>query len=205
MKVKAFQKHSGYVVPIDRANIDTDIIFPKQFLKHIERTGFGKYLMYDWRFNSNGEPRSDFVLNQQEYKNASILLTRENFGSGSSRENAVWALQDFGFQVIVAPSFADIFKINCSKTGLLLVELDTETVETLFEKVNHNPGYSLQVDLDTKTVKDDFSWKESFFIDHHTRIKLLNGWDDISLTLQAEEQIKRFEEQRPFYMDPQIS
>lgn len=203
--MEPFHSHKGQAVPINRQDIDTDIIIPKQFLKRIERTGFGQYLMYDWRFHSDGEPRADFVLNQEKYKQASILLTRENFGCGSSRENAVWALQDYGFQVIIAPSFADIFKINCSKNGLLLVELENETINELFEKERNTPNFTLEVDLEELRVKGDDGWQDHFSIDAYTRRKFLNGWDDISLTMQQEEYIKTFERQRPFYMDPQIS
>ncbi len=158
--------------------------------------------MHDWRFDNEGNPRPDFVLNQEKYQDATILITRENFGSGSSRENAVWALQDYGFQAIIAPSFADIFKINSSKTGLLLIELDPETVDLLFHKVQNESNYTLHIDLEKEILMDELGWKESFSIDSYTRTKLLNGWDDISFTLKAEDQISKYEKQRPSYMTP---
>jgi 3-isopropylmalate/(R)-2-methylmalate dehydratase small subunit len=200
--MKPFRKHKGPVVPINRADIDTDIIIPKEFLKRIERTGYGKYLMYDWRFGENGEPRDDFVLNDETYKEASILLAGSNFGCGSSRENAVWALHDYGFQVIIAPSFADIFRSNCSKNGLLLIELDDAKMEELFEKETDNPAFSLEVDLGEQIIKDESGWSIPFPVDPNTRHKFLHGLDDIASTLQAEESIEHFEKQRPFYMDP---
>ncbi|MFC7062402.1 3-isopropylmalate dehydratase small subunit [Halobacillus seohaensis] len=200
--MKPFRKHEGSVVPLNRPNIDTDIIIPKEFLKRIERTGFGQYLMYDWRFDESGEPREDFVLNFKKYKQASILLTGNNFGSGSSRENAVWALQDYGFQVIIAPSFADIFRINCSKNGLLLIELEQSLINDLFEKEKSFPGYTMEVDLEEGMIKDEQGWSIPFTVDEHTRHKFLNGLDDIALTLQSEKSIKNFEKQRPSYMSP---
>ncbi|UOR13558.1 3-isopropylmalate dehydratase small subunit [Halobacillus amylolyticus] len=200
--MKPFRKHKGSVVPLNRTNIDTDIIIPKEFLKRIERTGFGQFLMHDWRFQEDGEPREDFVLNFNKYQEASILLTGENFGSGSSRENAVWALQDYGFQVIIAPSFADIFRINCSKNGLLLIELEQSLMNDLFEKEEYIDGYTLQVDLQEGIIKDQQGWSIPFTLDSHTRHKFLNGLDDIALTLEAEDNIKEFEKNRPFYMNP---
>lgn len=145
--MEAFKKFTGTVVPLDRANIDTDVILPKQFLKRIEKRGYGQYLFYDWRYTDHGEPEPDFLLNKSEYRQAQVLLTRENFGCGSSREHAPWALEDFGFKSIIAPSFADIFYNNCFKNGILPITLPSEQVQQLFEKTDVNPGYQLTVDL----------------------------------------------------------
>lgn len=200
--MKPFRKYTGSVVPLNKSNIDTDIIIPTEFLKRVERTGYGQHLMYYWRFDENGEPRPDFVLNNKTYKQATILLSGDNFGCGSSRENAVWALHDYGFQVILAPSFADIFKGNCSKNGLLLIELEHIQMEELFDLEQNNPNFSLQVDLENQIIQDESGWATSFQVAPHIRHKFLNGLDDIDETMTADDNISRFEQQRAFYMDP---
>ncbi|ASN04501.1 3-isopropylmalate dehydratase small subunit [Virgibacillus necropolis] len=202
--MKPFRKYTGSVAPLNKSNIDTDIIIPTEFLKRVERTGYGKHLMYYWRFDDAGKPQTDFVLNKEKYKQASILLTGDNFGCGSSRENAVWALHDYGFQVIIAPSFADIFKGNCSKNGLLLIELEHEQIEALFDLEKNNPNFSLQVDLENEIIQVESGWATSFSIASHIRHKFLNGLDDIDVTMTAEENISRFEQQRAYYMDPYV-
>src|SRR3954453_17648181 len=153
-----FNKHTGLVAPMDRANVDTDQIIPKQFLKRIERTGFGQFLFFDWRFKDDGSDNPEFELNKPQYKGASILLARRNFGSGSSREHAPWALEDYGFLVVIAPSFADIFYNNCFKNGMLPVKLPEETVEELFQRTEAKEGYTLTVDLEKCVVTDDSGW-----------------------------------------------
>lgn len=190
----------GIVAPLDRVNVDTDQIIPKQFLKRIERTGFGRFLFYDWRYLPDGSPNPDFVLNQDPWKNATILLTRSNFGCGSSREHAPWALVDFGFRAILAPSFADIFYNNCFKNGLLPVVLPGEVIDELFKKVRaHQEGYRLVVDLEKQEVREA-TGKESlvarFDVDPFRRECLLKGWDDIALTLQYEAAIAEYERRR---------
>jgi len=184
------------VAPLDRLNVDTDQIIPKQFLKRVERTGFGQFLFYDWRYLNDGQPNPDFELNAERYQGASILLTRDNFGCGSSREHAPWALMDYGFRVIIAPSFADIFYNNCFKNGILPVVLDAATVQELFEKVEAKPGYSLTVDLEKCEIRDDDGWVIPFSVDEHRRYRLLEGLDDIGLTLKHEEAIKAYEEKK---------
>lgn len=190
----------GIVAPLDRVNVDTDQIIPKQFLKRIERTGFGRFLFYDWRYLPDGSPNPDFVLNQDPWKNATILLTRSNFGCGSSREHAPWALVDFGFRAILAPSFADIFYNNCFKNGLLPVVLPGEVIDELFKKVRaRQEGYRLVVDLEKQEVREA-TGKESlvarFDVDPFRRECLLKGWDDIALTLQHEAAIAEYERRR---------
>ncbi|MDI3257582.1 MAG: 3-isopropylmalate dehydratase small subunit [Kyrpidia sp.] len=200
--MKPFTQHEGLVAPLDRVNVDTDQIIPKQFLKRIQRTGFGQFLFYDWRFREDGTPDPDFVLNRAEYRQASILLARDNFGCGSSREHAPWALQDFGFRVIVAPSFADIFYNNCFKNGLLPLRLPGEVVDRLFAEVQRRPGYRLTVDLESCEVRDGQGWKTGFDIDPFRRESLLKGLDDIGMTLSKEMQISRYEQKIPGYMVP---
>ncbi|WP_174614503.1 3-isopropylmalate dehydratase small subunit [Virgibacillus ihumii] len=200
--MKPFKKYSGSVVPINKSDIDTDIIIPTEFLKRTERTGFGKHLMYYWRYDDSGAIHEDFELNQSQYNDASILLAGSNFGCGSSRENAVWALYDYGFRVVVAPSFADIFQNNSSKNGLLLIELDELEMDSLFDREKNHPGFSLEVDLKSQVLKDQTGWSLPFSIDPYVRMKFLEGLDDIDLTLQAENQINEFEKQRPFYLNP---
>ena len=199
-----FTVHEGLVAPLDRANVDTDAIIPKQFLKSIRRTGFGPNLFDEWRYLDHGEPGQDcsnrpvnpeFVLNQPRYQGASILLTRKNFGCGSSREHAPWALQQFGFRAIVAPSFADIFFNNCYKSGLLPVVLGEDEVDALFKAVEAKEGFKLVVDLESQRIgSQDGSLSFGFAIDEFRKYCLLNGLDDIGLTLRHAEEIRAFEQ-----------
>ncbi len=195
----------GLVAPLDRANIDTDAIIPKQFLKSIERSGFGRYLFDEWRYLDHGEPgkevsqrilNPDFILNQNRFQGAKILLTRANFGCGSSREHAPWALQDYGFQVILAPSYADIFFNNSFKIGLLPIVLKENIVDQIFREVNLNVGYSLAVNLEEQTVVTPAGEVHTFDIDSFRKENLLNGLDEIGLTLQYASKIKSFEDKR---------
>ena len=196
-----FRQLTGIVVPIDRVNVDTDQLIPKQFLKLLERKGLGKYLFNDWRFNLDGSPKSDFVLNNPRYKGGRILLARENFGSGSSREHAVWALKDYGFSVLIAPSFADIFYNNCFKNGILPIVLDESAVSRLFAEVARQEGYSVNVDLETQAIRKPDGDVLHFKIDLFKRKCLLEGLDDISLTLQHEQKIHAYEQGlKPFQM-----
>ena len=201
--MKAFTKLNGLVAPLDRTNVDTDAIIPKQFLKSIRRAGFGPFLFDEWRYLDRGEPDMDctgrpinkeFVLNKPQYKGAEILLTRENFGCGSSREHAPWALEDFGFRVIIAPSFADIFYNNCFKNGLLPIVLDSETVDGLFNELND--GYRLTVDLQTQKIVTPGGREIHFQVDETRKFRLLNGLDDIALTLQQADAIRAYEVER---------
>ena len=189
----SFTVHTGRVLPLDRPNVDTDQIIPKQFLKRIERTGFGKYLFFDWRFLENGSDNPDFELNRPEYKGASVLLARRNFGCGSSREHAPWALADFGFRVLIAPSFADIFYNNSFKNGLLPIRLDEAQVEDLFRRTAQYPGYELTADLETCVLTDTHGLELSFDVEPSRRHNLLNGLDDIGLTLKHEDKIAAYE------------
>ncbi|MEE8327503.1 MAG: 3-isopropylmalate dehydratase small subunit [Nitrosomonadaceae bacterium] len=195
----------GLVVPLDRANIDTDAIIPKQFLKSIKRSGFGRYLFDEWRYLDHGEPgkdaaqripNPDFVLNQTRYQGARILLTRANFGCGSSREHAPWALQDYGFQVILAPSYADIFFNNSFKVGLLPIVLRENIVDQIFREVDLNVGYSLAVNLEDQTVVTPTGEVYTFDIDSFRKENLLNGLDEIGLTLQHAGKIREFEDKK---------
>lgn len=192
--MEPFKTITGIVAPLDRVNVDTDQIIPKQFLKRIERTGFGEFLFYDWRYSDGEKPNPEFILNQKRYKGATILITRNNFGCGSSREHAPWALKDYGFNVIIAPSFADIFFSNCFKNGMLPVVLPESIVEELFQKVLANEGYSLTVDLEFQTLTDNKGWVIKFQIDTFKKKCLLEGLDDIGLTLQHEKKIMDYEE-----------
>jgi 3-isopropylmalate/(R)-2-methylmalate dehydratase small subunit len=203
--MEALQRLSGLVAPLDRANVDTDAIIPKQFLKSIKRTGFGPNLFDEWRYLDIGEPdrdcsgrplNPDFVLNQPRYAGASVLLARANFGCGSSREHAPWALADYGFRVIVAPSFADIFGNNCTKNGLLPIVLDEAEVDRLFQAVEATPGYTLSVDLRAQSVTTPSGEVLRFDIDPEAKHRLLNGLDDIALTLQQAEAIRAYEQRR---------
>lgn len=187
-------KITGVVAPLDKMNVDTDQIIPKQFLKRIERTGFGQFLFYDWRYLDDGSPNPDFELNKDRYKGASILLSRENFGSGSSREHAPWALREYGFRVIIAPSFADIFYNNCFKNSILPVRLNSDTVNELFNDVYSTEGYSLTVDLEKQSIEKPDGDVISFEIDPFRKKTLLEGLDDISLSLRSEDRIKQYEE-----------
>jgi 3-isopropylmalate/(R)-2-methylmalate dehydratase small subunit len=191
--MRAFTIHTGLVVPLDRSNVDTDQIIPKQFLKRIERTGFGQFLFFDWRYLDDGSPNPGFVLNRPEYRGASVLLARRNFGCGSSREHAPWALEDYGFRAVIAPSFADIFYNNCFKNGILPIHLDEQTVDDLFARTLKHPGYQLTVDLAGLAVTDGFGLKLTFEVDAFRRECLLGGLDDIGLTLQHEGKITAYE------------
>ena len=190
--MEPFVKIKGTVATLDRVNVDTDQIIPKQFLKRIERTGYGQFLFYDWRLNEDGSPKPDFGLNAPQFKGASILLTRDNFGCGSSREHAPWALLDYGFRSILAPSFADIFYNNCFKNGMLPVRLPQDQISELFEWVGANSGAQLTVDLESQTLSGD-SMEYPFEVDPFRRNCLLKGLNDIDLTLQYEEQIREYE------------
>ena len=191
-----FKRYTGLVATLDRVNVDTDQIIPKQFLKRIERSGFGQFLFYDWRFNPDGSLKAEFELNQPRFQGASILLARANFGCGSSREHAPWALLDYGFRSIIAPSFADIFYNNCFKNGMLPVQLSEEEVEELFQRASSNPEYELTVDLERQWVTDDLGLRLSFDVDPFRRECLLKGLDDIGLTLQHEDKIREHEARR---------
>ena len=195
--MQSFTTHTGVVATMNRANVDTDQIIPKQFLKRIERTGFGQFLFYDWRFADDGTtPNPEFELNQPEVAGASILVTRKNFGSGSSREHAVWALDDYGFRSVIAPSFADIFFNNCFKNGVLPIVLPESEIDAIFEKAAANSPYELTVDLENQVVKDSEGWQCEFEIDASRRHNLLNGLDDIAQTLQHEAKITEYENAR---------
>lgn len=200
--MKAFTQLNGLACPLDRANVDTDAIIPKQFLKSIKRSGFGPYLFDEWRYTNYGEPgmdcstrpiNKDFVLNQPRYQGAQVLLARYNFGCGSSREHAPWAIEDYGFRVIIAPSFADIFFSNCYKNGILPIVADAAIVDQLFKECEANEGYKLNVDLSSQTVTLPSGKTFSFDITPHRKHCLLNGLDEIGLTLQHAGEIKAFE------------
>lgn len=203
--MQKFTVLDGVVMPLDRANVDTDAIIPKQFLKSIKRSGFGPNLFDEWRYLDHGEPgrdnskrplNSDFVLNQPRYKGAQILLARENFGCGSSREHAPWALEDYGFRAIIATSFADIFFNNCFKNGLLPIRLAAEQVDTLFKAVAANTGYKLVIDLERQTIGAPDGKVYNFEVETFRKHCLLNGLDDIGLTLQHVDEIKAYEAKR---------
>ncbi len=197
--MQSFTVHTGVVATMDRANVDTDQIIPKQFLKRIERSGFGQFLFYDWRFLNDGTtPNGDFELNQPAVKGASILVTRKNFGSGSSREHAVWALDDYGIRTVIAPSFADIFFNNCFKNGVLPIVLPEADIDQLFLRAGDHAPYELTVDLEQQTISDSKGFERSFELDESRRHNLLNGLDDIAQTLQHEEKISAFEAARPW-------
>jgi len=200
--MKPFVTHTGILAPLDRANVDTDAIIPKQFLKSIKKTGFGPHLFDEWRYLDHGEPgmdltqrvkNPDFVLNQDRYEKATILIARENFGCGSSREHAPWAIEDFGFRVILATSFADIFFSNCFKNGLLPVVLSGEIIDRLFDSTYANKGYALTIDLENQFIVLPSNEKISFQVDTFRKHCLINGLDDIGLTMQHSETIKAFE------------
>ncbi len=194
--MEAFQKLNGIVAPVDRVNVDTDAIIPKQFLKRIERTGFGQFLFYEWRWDEAGNVNENFDMNKPRYQGASVLVSRANFGCGSSREHAPWAIMDYGFRCVIAPSFADIFYNNCFKNGILPIKLSEEQVQDLFERTYANEGYRLNVDLENKTITDDQGLEIHFDLDEHRRQFLLQGLDDIGLTLQHESEISEYERTR---------
>ncbi len=203
--MEAFTQHTGLVVPLDRSNVDTDAIIPKQFLKSIKRTGFGPNLFDEWRYLDHGEPgmdnskrplNPDFVMNKERYQGASILLARENFGCGSSREHAPWALEDYGIKAVIAPSYADIFFNNCFKNGILPIVLDHATMDTLFEQTEANEGFKLDIDLDKQTVTMPNGDVIGFEVESDRKHSLYNGLDDIGITLQQEDAISKYEEER---------
>ncbi|MEQ1904866.1 MAG: 3-isopropylmalate dehydratase small subunit [Pirellulaceae bacterium] len=194
--MQAFTKHTGLVAAMDRSNVDTDQIIPKQFLKRIERTGFGQFVFFDWRFDNQGNPNSEFELNRKEFAGASLLVARQNFGNGSSREHAVWALYDFGFRAVIAQSFADIFFNNCFKNGLLPVVLTEAEVDHIHRRVAAKPGYQLTVDLEQLQVTDDEGFCAKFTVDEFRRNCMLKGLDDIGLTLEHVDEIEAFEKRR---------
>ncbi|WP_136805162.1 3-isopropylmalate dehydratase small subunit [Desulfosediminicola flagellatus] len=203
--MQPFTKICGVVLPLDRANVDTDAIIPKQYLKSINRTGFGPNLFDDWRYLDPGEPfmdhttrriNSDFILNKKRYQGAEILLARENYGCGSSREHAVWAMVDYGFRVVIAPSFADIFYGNTLNNGLLAITLDAEVIDQLFEEVKEESGYTLTVDLEAQTITTPSDKTIEFSIAEYRRHRLLNGLDDIGMTLLHSDKIKKYEQNR---------
>ncbi len=203
--MEAFTQHQGLVVPLDRANVDTDAIIPKQFLKSIKRSGFGPNLFDEWRYMDHGEPgmdnskrpvNPDFILNFPRYEGASVLLARENFGCGSSREHAPWALEDYGFKAVIAPSYADIFFNNCFKNGILPIVLDNKTMDVLFEEAESTEGYQLAIDLDKQTVTRPNGEVISFEVEPDRKHSLYNGLDDIGITLQQEQSITDYEEAR---------
>ena len=195
--MRPFTVHRGKVAPLDRVNVDTDQIIPKQFLKRIEKTGFGQFLFYDWRFAVDGKKIADFVLHEPRYAGASILVAGKNFGCGSSREHAVWALADFGFRAVIAPSFADIFANNSAKNGLLVVCLKENEVAEIMNRAREMEGYQLTVDLEGCEVRDDQGFGARFPMDNFVRDCLLNGLDDIGLTLQHEADIAGYEARHP--------
>lgn len=195
--MEPFKSHTGIVAPLDRVNIDTDAIIPKQFLRKIERTGFGKHLFHEWRFldYEGTKENPDFILNKPQYRKSTILLTRDNFGCGSSREHAPWALEDYGFRVIVAPSFADIFYNNCIKNGILLIQLKSDEVEVLFKEALSKPGALMSADLSSQTLTSPSGKKFSFGISEFDKYCMLNGLDQIGWTLQFEKDIAKYENQ----------
>jgi len=196
--MEALINHIGKVIPLDKANVDTDQIIPKQFLKRIERTGFGQFLFYDWRFEANGEKNNSFIMNDPKFEGASILLARKNFGCGSSREHAPWALKDYGIKVVIAPSFADIFYNNCFKNGILPVVLKEEEVEELFQKTS-NELIELEVDLELQEICVIGDLKYHFEADEYRKQMLLKGLDDIGLTEMYTEEIYEYEQTRRVY------
>ena len=194
--MEAFVKHKGLVAPLDRSNVDTDQIIPKQFLKRIERTGFGEFAFFDWRYLEPGVLNPEFILNEDRFKNASILVSGSNFGSGSSREHAPWALLDYGFKVIIAPSFADIFRNNCFQNGILSIILDKKEVDYLMGMSLSSRNYQLNVDLENEVIYDDEEFKANFEIDPFRRESLLKGQDEIARTLTSDSYIDTYEKNR---------
>ncbi len=195
--MKPFRTHRGRVAPLDRVNVDTDQIIPKQFLKRIERTGFGQFLFYDWRFSADGNKNASFVLDEPRYEGASILVAGKNFGCGSSREHAVWALADFGFRAVISSSFADIFANNSTKNGFLTVRLKEDEADEVMRRARDLNDYQLTIDLEQCEVWDDRGFRAKFPIDEFVRHCLLNGLDDIGLTLEHEAEIASYEARNP--------
>jgi 3-isopropylmalate/(R)-2-methylmalate dehydratase small subunit len=200
-----FRVHTGVAAPLDLPNVDTDQIIPKQFLKRVERTGFGQFLFFDWRYAPDGTPEPSFVLNEPRYAGASILVAGRNFGCGSSREHAPWALLDYGFRAVIAPSFADIFRNNCTKNGVLPVELPEEAVSELLRRAGEVRDYRLTVDLERREVRDCHGFSAPFEIDEFRRQCLLKGLDDIDLTLRHDPLIRNFEERRPTWIGLELA
>jgi 3-isopropylmalate/(R)-2-methylmalate dehydratase small subunit len=198
--MEPFTRHTGLVAPLDRVDVDTDQIIPKQFLKSIARTGFEAGLFFDWRFRPDGSPVPDFVLNKPQYHGASIMVSGRNFGCGSSREHAPWALQQFGFRAVIAPSFGDIFRNNSYQNGLLPVVLPENIVRQLLDRAEREPGYTLTIDLENQTVADERDTLASFDIDASVKHRLLHGLDDIGLTLQHTSDIDAYERRRPDFL-----
>ncbi len=194
--MEPFVKFNGLVAPVDRVNVDTDAIIPKQFLKRIERSGFGQFLFFEWRWDEQGNVIPDFNLNKPRYQGATVLISRANFGCGSSREHAPWAILDYGFRCIIAPSFADIFYNNCFKNGILPIKLSEEQVDDLFNRTNAKEGYTLNVELENKVISDNDGLSIPFELDEHRRQFLLQGLDDIGLTLKHEDAISAYEAKR---------
>ena len=191
--MQPFSQHTGIVAPLDRVNVDTDQVIPKQFLKLLTRQGYGRFLFYDWRYGAGDVPNPDFVLNLPRYQGASVLLARANFGCGSSREHAAWSLLDYGFRVIIAPSFGDIFHNNCLKNGILLITLPEAQIDDLFLRAEATPGYRLTADLPSQTVTDGQGLKFHFNIDEFPKLVLLEGLDDIGMTLKRDADIAAYE------------
>jgi 3-isopropylmalate/(R)-2-methylmalate dehydratase small subunit len=194
--MEPFVQINGLVAPVDRVNVDTDAIIPKQFLKRIERSGFGQFLFFEWRWDEQGNVIPEFNLNKPRYQGASVLLSRANFGCGSSREHAPWAILDYGFRCIIAPSFADIFYNNCFKNGILPIKLSEEQVDDLFNRTNAQEGYTLKIDLENKVISDNAGLSIPFELDEHRRQFLLQGLDDIGLTLKHQDAISAYEAKR---------
>jgi 3-isopropylmalate/(R)-2-methylmalate dehydratase small subunit len=200
--MEPFKKLSGVVGPLNRPNVDTDQIIPKQFLKRIERTGFGEFCFYDWRYLPDGSPNPDFELNHPGYEHAEILVTGRNFGCGSSREHAPWALREMGYRVMIASSFADIFYNNCIQNGMLPIVLPEEQVQEIMQRAIRKPGYKLTVNLEAQTLYDSEGIEETFVIDPNVRERLLSGLDEIGATLTVADEIEDFEKRRPTYLTP---
>ncbi|MFD1989842.1 3-isopropylmalate dehydratase small subunit [Paenibacillus nicotianae] len=194
--MEEFKQLNGIVAPVDRVNVDTDAIIPKQFLKRIERTGFGQFLFYEWRWDEAGNVNQEFEMNKPRYEGASVLVSRANFGCGSSREHAPWAIMDYGFRCVIAPSFADIFYNNCFKNGILPIKLSEEQVQDIFQRTADHEGYRLKVDLENKQLSDEYGLTIDFDLDEHRRQFLLQGLDDIGLTLQHEADITAYEKNK---------
>jgi 3-isopropylmalate/(R)-2-methylmalate dehydratase small subunit len=199
--MKSYRFETGVVAPLARPNVDTDQILPKQFLKRVERTGFGEFVFYDWRFRPDGSVDENFVLNQLRYQGASVLVAGHNFGCGSSREHAPWGLLDYGFHTIIAPSFADIFYNNCFKNGMLPIVLPETEVSELLQNATKIEGYELTIDLDKQEITDRFGFRAAFSVDEFRRYCLLNGLDDIGLTLRYENLIAAYERNRPAWRE----
>lgn len=194
--MKPFVKLDGIVMPIDRTNIDTDAIIPKQFLKRIERSGFGEFVFYEFRFDEKDQPIADSIFNNPTFKGSSVLISRANFGCGSSREHAPWALEDYGFRTIIAPSYADIFFNNCFNNGILPIKMDNSIMDVLFANVAKYPGYKLTIDLENQKVTDAYGFEASFDINPFAKHKLINGLDDIGLTLLKDDKIAAYEKSK---------